>query len=286
MVCRSYFKRLFHTLLVICLVLLARGAWAEDLPGNSQQNNSASQSSDGKRSITAVRTEVPIRIDGFLDDPAWKNTLFQGGFIQREPNEGAPSTEKTEVGFLYDEKHLYIGIKCYDSSPGKIIAREMRRDAFLDDDDYFEFVLDTYHDHRSAYYFITNPHGVKRESKLGSEGRDYNPAWDGVWWCKSKITDQGWFVEIAIPWKTLKFEEERSPSWGFNCARMIRRKNEHVYWELIPRHIGQHAGIFRLSEAGSLTGIADVKMGGNLELMPYVLGGMENDANTHFTTDR
>lgn len=242
--------------------------------------------SEDKRSITAVQTNVSLKVDGLLNDSAWQNAQFQGQFTQREPDEGAPASEKTEVGFLYDDKNLYIGIKCYDSDPSKIIAREMRRDAIVDDDDYFELVLDTYHDHRSACYFITNPHGVKREAKMANEGRDYNPSWDGVWSCKAKITEEGWFVEIAIPWKTLRFEEEGSPSWGFNCARMIRRKNEHVYWQLIAREFGRHAGIFRLSEAGSLLGIVDAKMGGNLELIPYFLGGIENDSSTNFITDR
>ena len=265
----NLFKR---SLLILFLVLLAGRTWGSE--------------EDGKRSITAVRTEAPLKVDGLLNEPAWQNARFQGQFTQREPNEGEPASEKTEVGFLYNEKNLYIGVKCYDSEPDRIIAREMRRDAFVDDDDYFEIVLDTYHDHRSAYYFITNPHGVKREAKMANEGRDYNPSWDGVWLCKARITGEGWFIEIAIPWKTLRFAEGDSSSWGFNCARMIRRKNEHVYWQLIPRDFGRGAGIFRLSEAGSLHGIADAKMGGNLELMPYFLGGIENDSNTNFTTDR
>lgn len=260
------------SLLILCLALLAGRAWARDV--------------DGKRSLTAVRTETPLKVDGLLDDPAWQNAHFQSQFTQREPQDGAPASEKTEVGFLYDGKNLYIGVKCYDSEPDKIIAREMRRDAIVDDDDYFEMVLDTYHDHRNAYYFITNPHGVKREALMANEGRDYNPAWDGVWSCKAKITEEGWFLEIAIPWKTLRFAEQGSSEWGFNCARMIRRKNEHVYWQLIPRDFGRGAGIFRLSEAGSLHGIAEARMGGNLELRPYFLGGMENDLNTNFTTDR
>ena len=283
---RNLFNQSYLALLILCLVLLPGRGWAEGLLKNSQQNSSILRDASGKRSVTAVRTETPLKVDGLLNDPAWQNALFQGQFTQREPDEGAPASEKTELGFLYNDNNLYIGIKCYDSEPGKIIAREMRRDAVVDDDDYFEFVLDTYHDHRSAYYFITNPHGVKREAKMANEGRDYNPAWDGVWSCKAKITEEGWFVEIAIPWKTLRFDEEGSSAWGFNCARMIRRKNEHVYWQHIPREFGRQAGIFRLSQAGSLHGIADAQMGGNLELMPYFLGGMENDSNTNFATDR
>ncbi len=280
---RNFFNQ---SLLILCLVLLAGGAWAEDLLKISEQNNSILRDVNGKRSIIAVRTETPLKVDGLLNDPAWQTARFQGQFTQREPEEGRPASEKTEVGFLYDEKNLYIGVKCYDSEPDKIIAREMRRDALVDDDDCFEIVLDTYHDHRNAYYFIINPHGVKREALMANEGRDYNPAWDGVWSCKAKITEEGWFIEMAIPWKTLRFAEEGSSEWGFNCARMIRRKNEHVYWQLIPRDFGRGSGLFRLSEAGSLHGIAEVKMGGNLELRPYFFGGMENDSNTNFATDR
>jgi hypothetical protein len=282
----SYRKFFNQLLLFLCLIVLAGRVWAENPSKNSEQNNKPSRDANGKRYITAVRTETLLKIDGLLNDPAWQTAQFQGQFTQREPEEGEPASEKTEIGFLYDEKNLYIGVKCYDSEPDKIIAREMRRDAIVDDDDYFELVLDTYHDHRSGYYFITNPYGVKREARMANEGQDYNPAWDGVWSCKAKITEDGWFVEIAIPWKTLRFEEQASSGWGINFARMIRRKNEHVYWQLIPRDFGRGAAIFRLSEAGSLQGLADAKMGGNLELRPYFLGGMENDQNTNFTTDR
>ncbi|MDH4220287.1 MAG: hypothetical protein OEZ52_14990, partial [Candidatus Aminicenantes bacterium] len=116
-----FYRNLFNqSLLILCLVLLTGGAWARDV--------------DGKRSITAVRTETPLKVDGLLNDPAWQKTLFLGQFTQREPEDGAPASEKTELGFLYDEKNLYIGVKCYDSEPDKIIAREMRRDAIVDDD--------------------------------------------------------------------------------------------------------------------------------------------------------
>jgi hypothetical protein len=242
-------------------------------------------SDDGKRCIFAVFTEEKLQINGFLNEPAWGAVQFQGHFTQREPEEGAPATEKTAVGVLYDKQNLYFGIKCYDSAPNKIIAREMRRDAIVDNDDYFEMVIDTYHDHRSGYYFITNPHGSKRDALLGNEGGEFNPAWDGVWTCKARIADNGWFIEMAIPWKTLRFAEQNSAIWGINFARMIRRKNEHVYWQLIPRDFG-HAGIFRLSEAGSIHGMTNLRMGGNLELRPYFLGGLENDLNTNFATDR
>ena len=99
------------------------------------------------------------------------------------------------------------------------------------------------------------------------------------------MNEEGWFLEIAIPWKTLRFTEEDSAVWGINFSRMIRRKNEHVFWQLIPRDMGR-SGVFRVSEAGSLQGLTRLRMGGNLELLPYFLGGLENDVGTDFKTDK
>ncbi|MFQ5822570.1 MAG: DUF5916 domain-containing protein [bacterium] len=280
------YKNVFRqTLFVMSLMVLTGRVWSIDSEKNGDSKNGVLIDKDGKRFITAVRTEHKPDIDGYLNDPAWETAQFQEHFTQREPEEGTPATEKTEVGVLYDEQNLYFGLKCYDSEPDKIIAREMRRDARMNDDDFFALILDTYHDHRSGYYFVTNPNGAKRDAVIANEGRDFNSAWEGVWWCKARITTDGWFAEIAIPWKTLRFNVEDSAVWGINFARMVRRKNEHVFWQLIPRDFG-YFGLFRLSEAGTLHGMTDLRMGGNLELRPYFLGGLENDLNTDFATDR
>lgn len=282
-------KVFLHHLRTSTICLLSLFALFSTLSGSVPGSSLAAdgtlwRGNDGKRILPALPTVGAIHVDGRLDEPSWQSVTFQGDFRQREPREDQPSSERTEIGVLYDRDNLYFGIKCFDSEPQKIIAREMRRDAVVDDDDYFEIVIDTYHDKRSGYYFITNAHGSKREAQLANEGRDYNPAWDAVWTCKARITEAGWFLEIAIPWKTLRFAEADSSIWGINFARMIRRKNEHVYWQLIPRQLGG-AGIFRLSEAGTLRGMSGLKMGGNLELRPYFLGGLENDLSTGFKAD-
>ncbi len=279
---RFHSNSVFRLFLPVCTLSCA--LYGVSLPSSPSAENTAAIDASGKRVLQVLPATGTIHIDGRFDDPSWQAVTFQGDFLQREPREGLPATERTEIGVLYDRNNLYFGIKCFDSEPQKIIAREMRRDAVVDDDDYFEMVIDTYHDQRSAYYFITNAHGSRRDAQLANEGRNYNPAWDGVWECKARITGEGWFLEIAIPWKTLRFPEQDASTWGINCARMIRRKNEHVYWQLIPRHLGG-AAIFRLSEAGSLQGMTGLKMGGNLELRPYFLGGLENDLNTRFKTD-
>ncbi len=222
-----------------------------------------------------------LRIDGNLNEEAWGNIEFQGNFIQREPNIGEPASEKTQVAVLQSRKKLYIGIKCFDSEADKIIARDMRRDSELEDDDYFQIVIDSYHDLRNAFYFKTNPNGAKRDATLGDEGKNYNPDWDGIWECGTQITDQGWFAEIAIPWKTLRFANEDSLTWGINFARGIRRKNEQVYWQLVSRDAGRY-GIFRVSQAGVLSGLTEMRAGGNWEVEPYILAGSERDVETDF----
>ncbi|MFO7888735.1 MAG: DUF5916 domain-containing protein [bacterium] len=278
---KSYMQTIITIILVLAGFSVLTAAMPEDLSIN---HRGFLVDSNNKRVIKAREVSVPPVINGVLDDAAWEKVQFQGSFLQREPVEGDPATEETRVGITYNQKNLFIGVKCYDKEPEKIIAREMRRDALVDDDDYFEMVFDTYHDQRSGFYFITNPNGVRRDAMLANEGQQYNPSWDNVWKCRTSVTDKGWFIEIAIPWKTLRFEKEETTVWGVNFARMIRRKNEHVYWQLIPRDLG-HAGIFRLSEAGDLYNLRDLEMGGNLEIKPYFMGGVENDETTGFSSD-
>lgn len=222
-----------------------------------------------------------IKIDGDLDDSVWQHAHFSDSFQQREPGDGATPTERTEIGCLYDKDKLYFAIKCYDSEPNKIIRTELRRDAYMDNDDYFEIILDTYHDKRSAFYFVLSPYGNKRDAKLADEGRNFNPEWDGIWECKAKINKQGWFAEVAIPWKTLRFVEGNGVYFGVNFGRMIRRKNEKLDWNHIPREIGGFS-IFKLSYAGHVGPFNGLRMGGNFELQPFMVGGIQKDLQTNF----
>ena len=161
----------------------------------------------------------------------------------------------------------------------------MRRDARMDEDDNVKMVFDTFRDKRNGFYFSVNPNGCRRDATFGDEGKSYNSEWDGIWQCSAVVSDSGWFAEVAIPWKTFRFANVDSATWGFNVARTIRRKNEEVYWQLISRDAGR-MGIFRLSQAGSLTGLTDMQAGGNLEIKPYVLSGAAQDASTDFQLQR
>ena len=261
----------YQTLFFIVLFLVIAGHLsAADLSLQNRVN------SKGYRYFQIKTTPSEIVIDGRLTEPAWQASVFQNQFLQREPQFGQPPTEKTAVGILSNEEYLFIAVKCYDTDPSAIIANEMRRDAIVDNDDYFEFILDTFNDRRNGYYFIINPNGVKREGTVGNEGKAFNPDWDGIWKCSTQITPEGWFAELAIPWKTLRFDAQRDTIWGVNFARMIRRKNEHVYWQLIPLDAGR-GGMFRISQAGYLKGISGVQASGNIDLEPYILGGVSKD---------
>jgi len=215
-------------------------------------------------------------IDGHLTESSWQGARFHGGFVQQDPDEGAPASEKTEVALLGDKDYLYIGVKCFDSQPQHIIAKEMRRDQPLFEDDCFMILLDTYRDRRNGYFFVTNPHGAKQDASIGDEGLSYNGEWDGIWRCAARIGDRGWFAEIAIPWKTLRFTQADSQIWGVNFARYIRRKNEHAAWQFIPRDAGRF-GFLRSSLAGALRDLAPGRSGGTWELEPYLLGGRSRD---------
>ncbi len=235
--------------------------------------------------MTAVQVTESPRIDGKLDDPIWDQAVFSGGFIQREPVEGEPATEDTEVAILYDDKNLYIAARCFDSEPGRIIATEMRRDEHLWNDDNFEVIIDTFNDKRNAFFFTTNPLAMRRDGKVSDEGRVENSDWDGVWLCKTSRDDRGWFAEMAIPWQTLRFKEGDNITWGINFVRKIQRKNEDDYWKLIPRYAGR-SGRFRMSEAGRISGFSGLKMGGKYELKPFVRGGIQKDSENELKTER
>ena len=228
--------------------------------------------------MTAVRTTGSIRIDGRLDEPDWQRSALSVSFTQREPHEGEPVSEKTEIRILYDDRNLYIGFRCWDSDVSKIVANEMRRDATLLDNDCVTIVLDTYHDHRTAFCFATNPLGVQRDGIITADVTDEEQNWDwnGVWENASSIDSLGWTAEIAIPFQTLRFQKGDSLIWGANFSRMIPRNREEAYWSVVLRDYGW-AGKYRISTYGHLDGLQGIKQPGDSELKPFVLLGGQRD---------
>ncbi|MCP4724784.1 MAG: carbohydrate binding family 9 domain-containing protein, partial [bacterium] len=273
--------KVYYRIITITMLLLIL-----NYNGDAQSRLKQDAGSSGNhKSMTAVKITESPKIDGKLDDAVWDQAVFSGEFIQREPVEGEPATEITEVAMIYDDKNLYVAARCFDSEPDKIIATEMRRDERMWNDDNFEVIIDTFNDKRNAFYFTTNPLAMRRDGKVSDEGRIENSDWDGVWMCKVSRDERGWFVEMAIPWQTLRFKEGDNIKWGANFVRKIQRKNEDDYWRLIPRYAGRN-GRFRMSEAGEVSGFEGLKMGGKYELKPFLRGGIQKDSGNDLKTEK
>lgn len=220
--------------------------------------------------LRALRAPETIKIDGRLDEPAWAQAEAATGFRQEEPSEGQPATERTEIRILFDDRNLYIGIRAFDSDAKHIHSRDLTRDSNFRNDDKVEILLDTYHDRRNAYRFAVNPFGTQQDALITDEGRDVNLSWDAPWVSEGRRDGEGWTVELAIPLSNLRFREGED-TWGLNFARIIRRKHEESLWTAWKREFG----LERVSQAGELTGVGEIRRRRLLEFRPYATGGWQ-----------
>ena len=237
------------------------------------------------RRATAVRTSTPLTIDGQLDEAAWQQAKPMTDFVQSEPSEGQPATERTEVRILFDDKAIYVGVMCYDSDPMRIVTSDSRRDSALSGQDSFQMILDTYHDRQNGFIFGTTPLGLQYDAQVRNEGETIRSAptsgtggntggagggvnvnWDGSWDVKTHVGENGWTAEFIIPLRTLRYGTAPQ-TWGVNFSRTIERKRESVYWSPVARIYS----VSRLSSAGELGGL-NVPAPRDLKLLPYVSG--------------
>ena len=274
---RNFDLRSWLILVVLPLLygLAASSAYAQ---GNPQ----STAGTHGRRNIRAARAESPLVLDGNLDEPVWQQARIAQDFVQKDPQEGEPSTEKTEFRVVYTATTLYIGVICYDSNAEGIVAAERRRDNELGNDDTLSVVLDTFHDHRNAFLFRTNPLGTQYDALITDEGNNLNVNWDEQWNVVSRNTPEGWTAEFAIPFKSLRLNEENGQGWGLDVERVIRRKNELSYWN------GYRRG-FQLqdvSQAGHLEGLENIESGLRLRVKPFVVGGFRHFSDGSRSTFR
>ena len=218
--------------------------------------------------VAAVRISEPIVVDGALDEAAWAVAEPAVDFYQQFPDEFGPATERGEVRFLYDDEMLYVGAMMYDREPDRLIIDSLRRDFSNFQSDSFLLVLDTFLDRRNGYGFITNAGGAQRDVQSSDNGRRNDANWDGAWFTRSKVLENGWSTEIAVPFKTLRFPPGDLQQWGLNMQRVIRRKNEFATWSPVPRQFSHYA----VGYAGLLTGISGVESGSDLRITPFTTG--------------
>ena len=178
-------------------------------------------------------SNAPV-IDGVLESDIWSKALVVTDFFQRFPKEGGLPGERTEIRILYTSHAMYIALKAYDSSPDHISATVLKRDDFeIVKNDQFAMAIDSYNDARNGYWFSTNPIGARVDSQFFDEGNIWEPNWDGIWSCQTKIDASGWTAEIEIPFATLRFRPAENNIMGINFFRRIIRTNEQLFAPLI-----------------------------------------------------
>ena len=217
----------------------------------------------------AVRIEGSPLLDGDLSEEFWQRAPALSDFLQRDPREGEPVTEKTEVKIIYNDTTIFFGVICSDSEPEKIIATERARDDQLQSDDTFEIILDTFRNRQDGFLFRTNLLGAKFDSWITEEGRRENRNWDERWDVAAQRTEAGWVVEIAIPFQSIRMPNNEEQRWGIDFKRNIRRKNEEAIWSNYRRNFD----FVQVSQAGDLVGLRDIFSEHRLRIKPYVTGG-------------
>ena len=256
-----------------CYLTLSFASAAPALAQSANGSTTAARRPSERKELVALPTSGAIRLDGALDEEVWKRAPGATGFVQSEPREGQPATEETEVFVAFDADNLYIGAFMRDSDPSREIVNDIRKDFREDDQDDFEVILDTFHDRRNGYVFITNPAGGRVDRQIANEGREINSSWDAIWDVRTQRRADGWTAEMRIPFRTLRFVPGADQPWGINFSRRIRRKNEVTFWSPIPRSFN----LMRLSMAGEVSGLKVGAAGRDIRIKPYVLENTVRD---------
>jgi len=214
-------------------------------------------------STAALSLGAPV-IDGLLDDASWDQVAWGDDFIENEPNENTPPTFQTKFKITYDEKNIYVAIKCYDSAPDSIISRLSRRDGFVGDR--VNVLFDSYADERTGFVFTVTAAGVKGDEFVTDNGGNIDDSWNPIWFTKSNIDSEGWTAEMKIPLSQLRFGKAESQNWGLQVVRRIVRVNETSVWQRVPLDAPGF-----VSAAGMLEGINDIKAQKQLEIQPFLV---------------
>lgn len=207
-------------------------------------------------------------MDGVLDELDWTQADTTDAFwIQVQPDPGFPFQEPTVVRVVYDDSNLYIGAELYDSEPDRLTVPGIEQDYRTESSDIFGFALDTFLDRQNAFLFAVNPEGAIFDAQAFNDQQSVNRSWEGVIHVETTQHQRGWTVEVAVPFSTLRYDPTATEhTWGLNFSRRIRRDNADAYWAPMPRQFR----IYKMSRAGTLTGLRDLPKSRNLTVKPYV----------------
>jgi Domain of unknown function (DUF5916) len=239
-----------------------------------------------RATVRAIKLAEPLRMDGKLDEAVYREHAPFGGFIQVAPKYGADSTEKTDVWITFDQNNIYVSARCWDTAPPeKWIANELRRDTNqLRQNDHFGVMFDTFYDRRSGFLFYTNVLGALADYSVIDEGGS-NTDWNPVWESRTSTFEGGWTVEMAIPFKTLRYKSGDNQVWGIQLRRSIRHKNEWTYLNPVPQNLAGPQAFNRISSGGTLVGLDLPPASRNLELKPYAISRWTTDRAASLSND-
>jgi hypothetical protein len=234
------------------------------------------RAADGTTTIRAVRLQAPLRMDGLLDEAHYSAVEPVTDFIQAEPHNGEPATEKTEVWLAFDNDHVYVSVRAHETRPDRMIVNEMRRDSSSTwQNEHVGISFDTFHDRRNSVTFYFNPLGARSDGQSTNES-NYNGDWNPVWSVSVRRNETGWTGEAAIPFKSLRYKPGRAQVWGFQMRRTNRWKNEMSYVTPVPAGIGT-GGINRASAFATLVGIEAPAASRPLDVKPFVTSSLTTD---------
>lgn len=212
--------------------------------------------------IAIPRVTVPPTLDDYAAGRPRPDEVGVSAFVQREPGDGVPASQPTEAYLSYDDHHLYVIFVARESDPRDVRASLTRREGF-GNDDYVGVMLDTFRDRRRAYLFMANPLGVQLDG-VNTDGSDDDYSFDTIWDSDGRLTDFGYVVRMAIPFKSLRFSDQPRQEWGIALARAIRRNNETSFWPYVTRRMASV-----LPQMALATGIERISPGRNVQIIPY-----------------
>ncbi len=237
-----------------------------------------SRDTAGKATVRAIKLSTPLTLDGVLDEEVYAREAPFGGLIQVAPDFGKPATERSDIWITYDQQNIYLSCRCWDASPPEEwVVNELRRDTGgLRNNEHIGMLFDTFYDRRSGFAFYTNPLGARADYSVVDEGGS-NTDWNPVWTSKTGRFDGGWTVEMAIPFKSLRYRAGPDQVWGIQIRRSIRHKNEWTYLTPVPRILAGPQALNRVSSGGTLVGLDLPESGKNIELKPYGVARVTTD---------
>ena len=223
---------------------------------------------EGRVTLRATRLPAPLSLDGNLDEAVYTSVPPIDHFIQQEPVEGQPATERTLAWLFYDDERFYVSVRVFDSAPDRLVANELRRDNFnIFQNDNVTISIDPLYTRRSGVFFQTNALSAQRDQEIQDE-RSNNNDWNTIWYTRSRILDDGWSMEFAIPYSSLRTRGEGPQVWGFNLRRVVRWKNEHVSIAAIPASATVRA-MYKFDIAATLVGVETPSTSRPIDFKPY-----------------